>query len=661
MMRSTVFTAAVSFLLILSSALSAAETWNGSGAGHPEWSFAINWNGSVIPTTGSALTFPSTAAQKSNTNDLTAGTTLGPISITGVGYLIGGNQVTLDGGLALYGSGSTATVSVPFVLNSAQVFTVDQANSTLTQSGTLSGAGGLTKAGAGTLVLIGNPAITGPVIVSGGTLDVRGIIAQQAQIGNCYLAGSGTVGGIQTLNTPHAAISPGNGGYTAIGTLTSAGNVTLGSTDALFFNLGSNTTDKLVVQGTCSFGGAFLYLNHLAGPTGLTLNADYTIIDNDGTEIVQFGSVLGTWLIFDLATLDGEKYQLSRVDGTRTNSIGNDVTIRRVPATTTSTTLSFTPSTTTAVGVNVSLKAHVLVTAGTATGIPNGTVSFYDGFTYLDEATLDGTGNATLITSALLPGTRNITAVYNGNGSGTRARSQSAIGTHTVSGTVTTTALVITAATGTAVNLTADVDATAGIPTGSVIFSEGATVLGTGTMDGNGVAVFTTTNLIAGTHTFTATYPTTAGFYGSVDSATHTVPGSTATATAVSSSAASVTVGVPVTFTATITGGTTPTGTVSFLDGGAVIGAGAVASNTAIFTTSGLAAGSHSIRATYNGDADDIPSTSLAITQAVTAAPGGGGSSSGSDEGGGGCGLGSGTAALAFGLLLLLRLQLRRE
>ena len=77
--------------------------------------------------------------------------------------------------------------------------------------------------------------------------------------------------------------------------------------------------------------------------------------------------------------------------------------------------------------------------------------------------------------------------------------------------------------------------------------------------------------------------------------------------------------GQSVTFTATVaptTGVGTPTGTVTFFDGATPLGAPvALAGGTAAFTTSTLAAGSHPITATYNGDPNFDASTSSLLTQ----------------------------------------------
>lgn len=77
--------------------------------------------------------------------------------------------------------------------------------------------------------------------------------------------------------------------------------------------------------------------------------------------------------------------------------------------------------------------------------------------------------------------------------------------------------------------------------------------------------------------------------------------------------------GASVTFTATVTpAAPTPTGTVQFLVDGTDTGNPAIlASGQAAFTTSSLAAGTHSITAIYSGDSNYQASTSSALTETV--------------------------------------------
>ncbi len=85
-----------------------------------------------------------------------------------------------------------------------------------------------------------------------------------------------------------------------------------------------------------------------------------------------------------------------------------------------------------------------------------------------------------------------------------------------------------------------------------------------------------------------------------------------------------VTYGTPVTFTSTVTGsGTTPTGTVAFMDGPNALGTGSLdGSGATSFSTNKLSvAGSpHSITAVYGGDVNFAGSTSGPVSLAIAAA-----------------------------------------
>lgn len=98
----------------------------------------------------------------------------------------------------------------------------------------------------------------------------------------------------------------------------------------------------------------------------------------------------------------------------------------------------------------------------------------------------------------------------------------------------------------------------------------------------------------------------------------------TNTQTALSSSANPSVSGQNATLTATVSGGGaggTPTGTVTFMDGGsALCTAVPLSGSTATCSTAPLTVGSHSITATYNGDSNFNTSTSDALTQVVNKA-----------------------------------------
>jgi probable HAF family extracellular repeat protein len=102
-------------------------------------------------------------------------------------------------------------------------------------------------------------------------------------------------------------------------------------------------------------------------------------------------------------------------------------------------------------------------------------------------------------------------------------------------------------------------------------------------------------------------------------------PATGPTPTSLTASANSAVFGQPVNFTATVgscpTGSMMPTGTVTFSDGSTVLGSIPVSSGTAVFSTSGLSVGSHSITASYGGDASFGATTSAPLTETVSQAP----------------------------------------
>ena len=142
--------------------------------------------------------------------------------------------------------------------------------------------------------------------------------------------------------------------------------------------------------------------------------------------------------------------------------------------------------------------------------------------------TLNGSGVATLITSALAIGTHTITAQYNGNS--TFGPTTSASVSQVVNGKPTTTALVSSinpSTTSQSFNLTATITPTAGggTPTGTVTFLDantsldGNTVLGTVTLSGGVAAPLTVGPLLAGSHSITAQYSGDSVFSASTSNA----------------------------------------------------------------------------------------------------------------------------------------------
>jgi hypothetical protein len=132
-------------------------------------------------------------------------------------------------------------------------------------------------------------------------------------------------------------------------------------------------------------------------------------------------------------------------------------------------------------------------------------VTFYDGAVALSTATLSN-GAAALTTSALAVGTHNITAVYGGVSSYATSTSSPVAVSVTSAGTATTlSASAASVMIGSPVTFTTSVSSSAGTPSGTVTFFDGATPLGTAVLSG-GAAALTTSGLAAGAHSITAVY-----------------------------------------------------------------------------------------------------------------------------------------------------------
>jgi len=145
--------------------------------------------------------------------------------------------------------------------------------------------------------------------------------------------------------------------------------------------------------------------------------------------------------------------------------------------------------------------------------------------------------------------------------------------------------------------------------------------LGTATLN-NGAALLSTVNLAVGSHSLTAAY---AGDSNNFASTSNTIsetinaalPNTTPTTTTLSVSPEAATVGKAVILTATVTPASA-TGTVTFMDGSAVLGVTSTGNGNATFATSSLATGSHMLTASYDGNTSNAPSTSSPVVLIIS-------------------------------------------
>jgi hypothetical protein len=340
------------------------------------------------------------------------------------------------------------------------------------------------------------------------------------------------------------------------------------------------------------------------------------VVFKDGANVVGTGTLnasgVATATVTTLAVGSHTIVATYSGDTDDTASTSNAVTIV-VQAATTVTSLTASPNPSD-YGQAVTLSAAVSGNGAT----PTGSVTFFDGATVLQTVTLGGT-TATYATTTLSDGVHSLTAVYNADtNDGTSTSAPVSVKVlQTVSLSVTSTSPNPSSARAN-VHFVATLTPLQGIqPTGAVTFLDGATVLGTGTLSGM-TATFDTTSLSVGTHQIVASY---AGDTSTETLTSATFPftvnadGSSVTLTA---SANPATFGTPVTLTAAVSAsGGALSGTVIFEDGGTTIGQGTVTNGVAVFTTSSLSAGVHSIVAAYQGDSDDLPTTSAALPLTV--------------------------------------------
>jgi sugar lactone lactonase YvrE len=460
----------------------------------------------------------------------------------------------------------------------------------------------------GTLVPSANPAVAGKPITLTATVTSAGAMPTGSIT---FKDGSANIGlgtlnaqGVATFTT--SSLSAGTHALTAV----YAGDTNSQPVTSSLSLVISQATTGVVITSSASPVTVGLPVTLHATATGNGATPSGTIGFFDGATLL--GSVqldVNGLASIVLSTLGVGSHSITGVYSGDTNDAQSTspIFVQVVDKTLTATTLTST-SATVSQGTSVQFAAQVSSNAG----IPGGTVSFYDGTTLIGTATVNAAGVAVYNVTGLLVGQHNIVAVYSGDTNNSPSTSTSFTQIIQPITIVGLTSDHNPSSTGALLTFTAGVSGANTIPTGTVTFKDGSSIIGVSTLNGAGVATLSTTALSAGPHLITAAYAGDGNNTASVSSVyTQTIQQAT-TQTVLALTSATANYGASVRMTATVTGsGGLPGGEVNFVDGSTVLGTGHLNSaGVASFSTSSLSLGQHNLTAVYNGDTNDETSTS---------------------------------------------------
>ena len=260
----------------------------------------------------------------------------------------------------------------------------------------------------------------------------------------------------------------------------------------------------------------------------------------------------------------------------------------------------------------------VTLTATISPSTATGTVTFYDGKTFLGSKPVVN-GQAALTTSFSVPLPAFPNAVYSGDAY--YSGSASPVVVEPINPAPTTTTLTSSpnpSSFGSKILLTAAISPPTA--TGTIEFRDGGTTIATQAINA-GVAFLSTSVLSAGSHTLLAIYQgDNSHLAGASTLLTHTVNPAQATSTSLTASSASVTYNQSVALTAQVSPDP-GSGRVTFYDGVDLLGTRPLTGGQAIFVGALPSTGNRSIRARFVGTAAYAASASPAISLIVSAQP----------------------------------------
>lgn len=343
------------------------------------------------------------------------------------------------------------------------------------------------------------------------------------------------------------------------------------------------------------------------------LGASITTNLVSGGDLYLFVSGVGSGVPFDPSTGYSDYGSLGRYTLSGTLPTG--------AATATALGSSANPS---VAGQSVTFTATVSVPPP-GSGTPNGTVGFTDGSAAIPGCAARplASGQATC-TVALAGGTHSVRAAYSGSPAFSASTSSPlAQVVNPAASTVTLGSGLNPSVSGQTVTFGASVATVGGLgaPTGTVTFKDGGATACASVPLAAGSASCSVSRL-AGNHPMTAEYSGDASYAASTSGTFTQVVNKAASTVVLTSSANPAVQGQPLAITATVAvvapGTGTPAGTVTFTEGATILCPAVPVAAGAATCSPSLAAGAHSLTATYNGSTQLDPSTTpVALSQTV--------------------------------------------
>ncbi|MDE1156648.1 MAG: Ig-like domain repeat protein [Acidobacteriaceae bacterium] len=393
------------------------------------------------------------------------------------------------------------------------------------------------------------------------------------------------------------------------------------NTVTLTVNLASTTATLNTSATSAQVGTAVTFTAGLTSSGGPVPTGSVEFLDNTqllATQSLAVGASSSVATLTTVALTPGSHSITAKYLGDTDNDVSTSAAVLvTVNQLTTATTLTADVNPANA-GAAVTFTAQVSSTQSNANaGGISGSVLFKDAGVTIGTGVLDSNGRATFQTSTLSVASHAITATYEGNTNYDTSTSSAV--SEVIRQTNSTTVLAVsgTGLAGKALSLTASVTSATGIPTGTVNFMDGSTVVGTGTLDAKGSATASTSTLTVGTHSLTAVYAGSSSYSTSTSEAFSQVIVLATPSLTLGGPTGSVNVGTSAVFTATIASpGLTPTGTLTLLDGSTVVSSQTVAS-TNTFSLTSLGVGTHLMSVKYAGDSYNAAASSNTVTVVV--------------------------------------------